>query len=148
MGIVLHPIEADGPVLPSGVAVPSALNDVIASTRELYSRKGYESPWVCYLAFEHDACVGTCGFTGPPADGEIEIAYFTFPGNEGRGVATRMATALLEIARAQAIADLDVVANTLPEAGPSCSILMKLGFRCLGEREHREDGTIWKWTLD
>ena len=51
-------------------------------------------PWIGYLAIDGDTCIGSCGFNGPASEGVAEIAYFTFHGHEGRGVATRMAQAL------------------------------------------------------
>lgn len=42
--------------------------------------------------------VGTCGFKSSPDQGRVEIAYFTFPDFEGRGLATAMAGELLAIA--------------------------------------------------
>ena len=101
-------------------------------------------PWACYLA-EKDACiVGTCGFAGPPVDGEAEIAYFTFPGNEGKGIAHQMAVTLMREARKTATAEV-FIAHTLPAEGASTTILKKLGFQCLGIVEHPEDGPVWKW---
>src|SRR5262249_54582777 len=99
---------------------------------------------VCYLAELDAHIVGTCGFAAPPFNGEAEIAYFTFPGNEGKGIASQMAVALMEQARRGGKREV-FIAHTLPEEGPSTSILRKLGFECLGIVEHPEDGSIWKW---
>lgn len=117
---------------------------VVQGALDLYSRKGFVAPWACYLAEKDGQVVGTCGFAAPPVDGEAEIAYFTFPGNEGRGIAREMAMALMREAR-QAGATETFIAHTLPGEGPSTSILRKLGFECLGVIEHPEDGAIWKW---
>ncbi|MCC7375677.1 MAG: GNAT family N-acetyltransferase [Verrucomicrobiales bacterium] len=123
--------------------------DVIAATVDLYGRRGYRPPWTGYLAIRDNRCVGSCGFAHPPKDGEVEIAYFTFPGHEGRGVATRMARELLRLTREAATSAAVVfVAHTLPTEGPSTTILKKLGFRHLGEIEHPEDGRVWKWRAD
>ena len=112
----------------------------------LYSRRGFEPPWLCYLAEEQGIWIGTCGFAGPPSGGEVEIAYFTFPGQEGSGVATRMATALIGLTGpAVSLRGLSFVAHTLPEEGASTSILRRLGFSLLGPVDHPEDGTVWKW---
>ena len=123
------------------------IQQVVEATLDLYQRKGYETPWIGYLALEHDRCVGTCGFAGPPTnDDEIEIAYFTFPGNEGKGIATRMARSLIELTRAEATSKCyKYIAHTLPAEGSSTSILRKLGFALQAEIEHPEDGRIWKW---
>jgi hypothetical protein len=37
------------------------------------------------FAIENGQLVGTCAFKTPPKNQQVEIAYFTFPGNEGRG---------------------------------------------------------------
>ena len=85
---------------------------MIESTVQLYSRVGWIPPWIGYLGFEDRDCVGTCAFTGPPRLGVVEIAYFTFPGHEGRGVATRMAEGLVSMARMSA-PEVSVTAHTL-----------------------------------
>lgn len=102
-------------------------------------------PWTGYLAEEEGQFVGTCAFKTPPQSGQVEIAYFTFPGHEGRGVATRMAEHLIRIARQEGMRR--IVAQTLPEPGPSTAILRKLGFRRAGELIHPEDGLVWEWEL-
>ncbi|WP_171088953.1 GNAT family N-acetyltransferase [Usitatibacter rugosus] len=133
--------ELDQPPSSSGDA-----HDVIATVQQLYGRVGFQPPWICYLAFEAERCVGTCGFTSPPRDNRIEIAYYTFPENESRGVATRMASGLIEIAR-ESSPDLVITAHTLPKHGASTAVLRKLGFAHVATTEHPEDGTIWVWQL-
>ena len=84
-------IPRDGDVSLSGITLPEAATSVVASTVQLYARCGYLEPWVGYLAIEESNCVGCCGFTSPPVGGVAEIAYFTYPEFEKRGIATRMA---------------------------------------------------------
>ena len=120
--------------------------DVIVATQQLYGRVGFEPPWIGYLAFEADRCVGTCGFTSPPQSDRVEIAYFTFPENEARGIATRMASELIQIAR-NSSRDLVITAHTLPRQGASTAVLRKLGFAHVATIEHPEDGTVWEWQL-
>ena len=131
--------------LPVGVEPPPEELGVIEATRNLYASRGYLHPWVCYLAVLGSDCVGTCGFTGPPAEGVVEIAYFTFPGGEGRGVATKMAELLVDIALKSNLEGLQVIAHTLPVHNASTSILAKVGFQFCGEVLHEEDGMVWKW---
>lgn len=142
----LCPIAADGSVDLDGAQPHPALPDVVAATVDLYGRRGFERPWIGYVAIDVGRVVGSCGFAAPPRTAEAEIAYFTFPGHEGRGVATRMATALLldtaPYARGKGIA---FIAHTLPVEGASTSILRKLGFEFLGAIQHEEDGEVWKW---
>ncbi len=85
-------------------------------------------------------------FKSAPVDGRLEIAYGTLPGHEGKGVATTMAKALVEMVDQEG-ADLTVFAQTLPEGNASTSILKKLGFTLAGTVEHPEDGTVWEWEL-
>ncbi|MBL9134612.1 MAG: GNAT family N-acetyltransferase [Verrucomicrobiales bacterium] len=146
--VTLLPILEDGSISrPAPLDGPAA--EVIAATVCLYARRGFQPPWIGYLAMEGDLWIGSCGFAHPPRNGEVEIAYFTFPGNEGRGAATRMARELLRQTRhAARSARVGYIAHTLPTESPSTSILRKLGFRCVGEIHHPDDGTVWKWTAD
>ena len=114
---------------------------------QLYRAVGYEPPWIGYLAFENSTCVGSCGFKAPPQNNRVEIAYFTFPGHESRGIATRMASELIRMALEKS-PTLIVAAQTLPEENASTSILKKLRFRCVGAVEHPEDGLVWEWHLN
>lgn len=116
----------------------------VQATLDLYRRRGFVPPWVGYLAEENGCIVGSCGFAGPPVEGEAEIAYFTFPGNEGRGIASRMAAALMRGTRRTSVDEV-FIAHTLPEEGASPTILKRLGFECLGVVNHPEDGAVWKW---
>jgi [ribosomal protein S5]-alanine N-acetyltransferase len=149
MPIRLCPIAQAGN-FDSGDAQPHfVLPEVIDATVSLYERKGFRPPWIGYVAIESDKVVGSCGFASPPEHSEAEIAYFTFPGNEARGVATRMATALMNCAREQAKTDgIRFIAHTLPVNSPSTTILRKLGFKLVGTVVHPEDGEVWKWRYD
>ena len=106
----------------------------------------YETRPEClgYLVVEGETrqLVGTCSFKGPPADGTVEIVYFTFPGFEGRGIGTEMARFLLE----QAPPGVAVIAHTAAEHNASTRILEKLGMRLAGDDV--EDGErVWRWEL-
>jgi RimJ/RimL family protein N-acetyltransferase len=141
-------VEIDGNGLPAGGSrsLPPVAVSAVDSTVALYARAGWIRPWTGYLAFEEGACVGTCAFTHPPRDGVVEIAYFTFPGGEGRGVATRMAGLLVSLARA-ADPGVSVTAHTLPVENASTRVLQKVGFALVGPAMHAEDGPIWVWRL-
>lgn len=125
---------------------PPLAAEVVEATTLLYRTVGYEPPWIGYLAFEDGSCVGACGFKSPPQNNRAEIAYFTFPGHESRGVATRMASELIRLALDKMPA-VTVAAQTLPEENASTSILKKLQFRFVGTLEHPEDGLVWEWQL-
>jgi len=142
----LVPIEQSGEVHLEGVDLPDISAGVIQAACALYARKGFAPPWILYLAVEDDAVVGTCGFAAPAAQGKAEIAYFTFPVEEGRGVATRMAQALLTLSADEARRiDTRYIAHTLPAEGASTAILRKLGFALQGPVQHPEDGVVWQW---
>jgi RimJ/RimL family protein N-acetyltransferase len=102
--------------------------------------------WFGYLVVEGESrqLVGTCSLKGPPVDGVVEIAYFTFPSFEGRGIGTEMARFLAD--RAGPLPGVTaVIAHTAPERNASTRILEKVGMKLAGEEQ--EDGvTVWRWT--
>jgi len=126
---------------------PSPVGEVCRAYATLYADKGFEPPWVGYLAMVDGLCVGSCGFKAPARGNRVEIAYFSFPGHEGKGYATTMARALTVMARSHDTA-ITVAAMTQPAEGPSTSILRRLGFRFAGAGHDPEDGAVWEWRLD
>lgn len=140
----LHAILRSGevPGLPAS-ALPAVTAEVVASFLPIYAT-AFQPPWLGYLAEENGVVVGTCAFKTPPQSGAVEIAYFTFPGHEGRGVAKRMARALLALAHA-ADPQLTVFAQTLPTGNASTRVLTKLGFVHTRDVQHPEDGHLWEW---
>lgn len=144
----MHLIAVDerGEVEGSGILIPAEIAAVFAQTKALYARAGYKRPWISYVAVEDGACVGLCAFKSAPSEGRTEIAYMTLPEHEGKGVATRMASELIRIARAE-LPDIDVRAQTLREVNASVAVLKKLGFKRAGEIVHPEDGPVWEWRL-
>ncbi len=99
------------------------LKDLCASIIALYPNGSPVLPWAGYLAEEQGVFVGTCAFKTLPESGEVEIAYFTFPGHEGQSVATRMAQRLVDLATKNGV--VRVKAQTLPERNASTRILEK-----------------------
>ena len=140
----LHPIQTGGIVSGDAGQLPAATREVLQATASLYERTGFTPPWICYIATVSDRPVGTCGFKSAPEHGRIEIAYFTFPGLEGSGIATQMARSLIAMAT-DADPGVVVAAQTLPERNASHRVLEKLGFTCIGSLEHPEDGTVLEW---
>lgn len=121
---------------------------IAAATAQFLAGGGAPAPWGGYLALEGPTrrVVGTCGFKGrPDAEGAVEIAYFTFPGEEGRGVATAMATALVQVASDAWPKVATVRAHTLRERNASCRVLEKLAFQAAGDVIDPEDGPVWRW---
>lgn len=139
-------IEKNGaPEKPLG-DLPAFAQDIVRDTASLYRSAGYARPWVGYFALIDSDIVGFCAFKSAPKDGAVEIAYATMPEWEGRGVATQMAAALIDIARA-AQNDIVILAQTLPEESASTSILRKLSFKKNRDVIHPEDGPVWEWRL-
>ena len=127
------------------------LRGVAEQTLALFQRTGVTThPWSGFLAVDRarDTIVGTSGFKAPPdAEGVVEIAYFTFPGFEGLGIASAMAARLVERA-GDAPGVRRLRAHTLPERNASTRILEKVGFRLIGEVIDPEDGKVWRLERD
>jgi RimJ/RimL family protein N-acetyltransferase len=103
--------------------------------------------WFGYLVVngETQEMAGMCSFKGPPEDGAVEIAYFTFPGFEGRGIGTAMAQFLIE--RARSLPDVVlVIAHTTPEYSAATRILEKIGMQRVGEEMEGGD-PVWRWEI-
>lgn len=143
--MLLHPIQPDGTVVDRTLVVPEVAREAMGTFVALYAR-AFVPPWIGYIAVEHGEAVGTCAFKAPPRLGAVEIAYFTFPSHEGRGVATRMAQQLVALARATD-PDVQVTAQTLPQESASTRVLGRLGFAHVRDVQHPEDGLVWEWEL-
>lgn len=105
--------------------------------------------WGGYFVVDRETreVVGSCAFKAPPTDdGVVEIAYFTYPGFEGRGYATAMARKLIELASGSP-AVRRIIAHTLPETNASTRVLERVGMTFAGEVTDPEDGVVWCWEL-
>ncbi|MEQ1687905.1 MAG: GNAT family N-acetyltransferase [Sphingopyxis sp.] len=101
-------------------------------------------PWCGYVARRGGVAMGFGGFKGTPDDdGWVEIGYLTFPGHEGAGVATRVAAALVGIAKHAGVGQ--VCAHTLPEENASTTVLRRNGFVRAGEAVDPDEGVVWRW---
>ncbi len=130
-----------------GVRLHELSQSVALHSLEFMRTFSLETPadWFGYLVVEGESqqMVGTCSFKGPPDGHTLEIAYFTFPGFEGRGIGTAMAAFLLDRA-AHLPGVKSVVAHTAPERTASTRILEKIGLDLVGPTE--EDGAgVWLW---
>ncbi len=127
----------------SSVAAASA---VIAAVADRHAAESDGPWWAGYLAVEQETSlvVGTAAFKAPPHDGSVEIAYYTFPGFEGRGIGSAMAALLVSTA-AESPAVTQVIAHTLPERNASGAILTRNGFTMTGDVIDPEDGLVWRW---
>jgi RimJ/RimL family protein N-acetyltransferase len=105
-------------------------------------------PWTLGFSLVHrdiETVVGSAGFTGPPtADGVVEISYGVNPDQQGKGYATEAAQALTAYAFSSGKVRV-VRAHTLPEPNASTRVLVKCGFRQIGEVIDPEDGLVWRW---
>lgn len=133
---------------PNRASVAELAAEVAAATLDLYDLTDAEAPWLSYFALDDtdNSLLGICSFKAPPMQGLIEIAYYTFPGHEGQGIAKAMAGRLLKIAFESADVAA-VVAHTLPEENAATKILRGYGFQHAGAIEDPDDGTIWQWAL-
>lgn len=122
------------------------VRDIADMQRQMYIQTEATEPWIGYIASrgKDSSVIGSCSFVGPPRNGFVEIAYFTFPHAEGSGFAGLMAARLLSIAKANAPFP-KVFANTLPEYNASTSVLIRLGFEHVGEGLDEEVGRVWRW---
>jgi RimJ/RimL family protein N-acetyltransferase len=121
----------------------------IAAHNATFFGDAADNEWGCFLAADANSeqVIGTCAYKGAPNEnGEVEIAYFTFPPYEGRGYATAMACELIQKALHAPEAPT-VIAHTLPEKNASGRVLTKAGMQYIGEHHDPEDGLVWHWQL-
>jgi RimJ/RimL family protein N-acetyltransferase len=144
--LTLVEITAEGRPATPVAEMPDIAAEIMTATADMYRTSGFAPPWIGYLAVHEDRLVGTCAFKCAPVDESVEIAYFTFPGFEGRGIATAMAKELIALARATR-PGIIVTAQTRAERNASNAILGELGFKFTGQLLHPEDGEIWEWQL-
>jgi ribosomal-protein-alanine N-acetyltransferase len=147
MTATLHLIEIDETGHPiEDVRLPDLAQKACETTAAMYQRTGFVRPWIGYIAVKDSQVVGLCGFTSPPENRRVEIAYYTFPAHEGQGVATGMARQMIQLSRASD-SGIRIVARTLPEENASVAILRKLEFKWVKTVHDPEDGDVWEWNL-
>ena len=113
---------------------------------DYYPKIGFHLPWVGYLVIRQNQVVGSCGFTGQPNDGKVEIAYWTFKEFEGQGVASFACKEMIKIAN-HADPKVTITAKTAPEHNASTRILENNKFIYSGIVQDEEIGDAWLWTL-
>lgn len=126
--------------------VPPMIRENSAATAALYQKVSFIPPWIGYLAVFDGEVVGGGAFVGPPKENRVEIAYFTLPEHEGKGMASRTAGTLVSIAR-EANPSIELFAKTLPQLNASTTILSRLGFRQIGSVVDDDIGEAWGWLL-
>jgi len=122
---------------------------VLALRRDQLRADPSELPWLYRAAVlrETGQVVARAGFHAPPdADGAVEIGYSVQPAWQGRGLATEMATGLLDWARRSGAARC--LGSTAPDNAASQAVLAKLGFVRTGEQMDEIDGLELVFTLE
>jgi RimJ/RimL family protein N-acetyltransferase len=117
--------------------------------RQFWGYTGDQACWAGYLCLDTEsrAAVGNGGFKGPPSpDGMVEIGYSMFPTYEGKGYASALARALIDIAWG-APKVRRVIAHTEPGNAASQRVLAKIGMQKTGEIDDPEDGRMWRWEI-
>ena len=132
-----------------GVRLHPVAQSVAQTSLEFMRTFSLETPshWFGYFVIEgaSQQLVGVCSFKGPPADGALEMAYYTFPGFERRGIGTEMARFLLQRAR-ELPGVKALIVRASPDQRTAMRILEKIGMRFAGQEE--EDGaTVWRWEI-
>jgi hypothetical protein len=79
----IHRIDPDpSPIVREACQQMEVAEQTVQATLELYKRKGFIPPWTGYLAEKSGHIVGTCGFAGPPQNGEdSEKTWIRVSGN-------------------------------------------------------------------
>ena len=119
---------------------------LLKTYEEYYQIIGYNLPWVGYFVIKENQIVGSCGFTGQPKDGKVEIAYWTFKEYERQGISSFSCKELIQISE-QADPAIIITAKTAPEHNASTKILQNNGFTFTGIVQDHEIGDAWLWTL-
>ncbi|HEY6507567.1 MAG TPA: GNAT family N-acetyltransferase, partial [Vicinamibacterales bacterium] len=119
--IATHPEYLEALTQDNWARVAALVHGVVGRTLVAIPASVDELQWSGYFVVDEATreVVGSCAFKSPPTDdGAVEIAYFTYPGFEGRGYATALARKLVDLAgRSPEVRR--VVAHTLPETNAS-----------------------------
>lgn len=121
------------------------VRDVLSTVERIARRRPWNSYWALCPAEQAYAAIGAYK-SEPDAQGAVEIAYYTFPRFEGRGLATQVVGHLARIASSSGART--VTARTLRRESASTTILHRAGFRMAGTVDDPEDGPVWSWILD
>ena len=144
---VLVPCGEDGfSRVPDASVVADELAAICRASARHYREVGFAPPWTGYLLRRDGHYLGGGAFVAPPADGRVELAYFTLPEHQGQGFARTTASLLVEVAR-RTEPSIVLWAKTLPEDNASTAILRGLGFRHIGTTTDHEIGEAWEWEL-
>jgi ribosomal-protein-alanine N-acetyltransferase len=121
--------------------------DSLGLCLDFYKKTGYTPPWICYYVRLDGNLVGGAAFKGKPANGKVEIAYVTFPQYQRKGIGTKMANALVQLAL-KTDSSVIITARTLAQENYSAKLLRKNNFKLLGTVMDEEDGKVWEWEYE
>ena len=121
--------------------------DLLEAYKNYYPIIGFNLPWVGYFIYKDEKIVGSCGFTGKPTNGQVEIAYWTFKEFENKGIASFACQELIKIAKKEN-EKIKIIAKTAPEHNASTKILEKNNFIYSGIVQDEEIGDAWLWKLN
>lgn len=121
--------------------------DNLGGCVDFYKKAGYNPPWICYYVQLDGNLVGGAAFKGKPANGKVEIAYVTFPQYQRKGIGTKMANILIQLAL-QTDPSVVITARTLAEENFSAKLLRKNNFKLLGTVVDEADGEVWEWEYE
>ena len=127
---------------------PEVRTQVSSEWLVLLESSSEQDPWIHGFCCVNDdgVHVGLGSFKGPPVDGIVEIAYAVAPKYQGKGYATDAARALA--AHAFESGEVRTVrGHTLPDGAASQRVLIKSGFRKVGEVVVPDDGLVWRFEL-
>lgn len=143
----LLPIEKDM-LLNEKFAENTECASVLSVYPDFYSRVGFNKPWIGYFASIDDGeIVGCGGYKGPPQEGKVEIAYYTFKEYEAQGFGTAICQQLVSLSL-ETDPSVRITARTLMEMNGSTTVLQRNGFKCLGIVLDKEDGNVWEWEFE
>lgn len=120
---------------------------VFENYEKLYSKTGFQFPWIGYFVLFDDKMVGAGGFKSPPIGNTVEITYELRPGVEGAGYAARIFKLLTVIALKEN-PGIRITAKTIIKKNESSVALKKNGFKLSGTIHDPRHGLVWEWELD
>ena len=130
-----------GATVPKSWPPPLLDEDALRWTLEKQRSGAHQARWSMYWIVLREngrrVLIGTSGFKGNPTeDGTVEIGYGIVDEYHRQGYATETTRALVERAF-QSPTVLRVIAETLPSLEASIGVLVKCGFRFIGDGSER-----------
>lgn len=119
---------------------------LLSMYEEYYPLTGFTIPWVAYFIIRQNQVLGSCGFTGKPRDGRVEIAYWTFKEFEGQGIASFACKELIKITQ-NTDPTLNITAKTEMKFNASVKILKNHHFTFNKIVQDEEIGDACLWVL-